>query len=98
MIPQKQLPWYFEKTGPSFFNVWSLAHVASGALFEVLFPERFVAGLVTHTIYEAIEGHIFPAEFRDTSVRNHVGDSLAFAAGMWVASVKKVPAGKPKDH
>lgn len=80
----KERPWYFEKTGPAFFNEWSLTHVGGGALFQLLFPDRKVAGLVLHTIYEAIEGYIFPAAFRDVSMRNHVGDTLAFVAGMWV--------------
>jgi len=75
-------PWYFEKTGPSFFNAWSLTHIGWGALFQLVFPDRYVAGLVVHTIYESIEGYIFPAEFRDVSMRNHVGDTAAFAAGM----------------
>ena len=75
-------PWYFEKTGPSFFNAWSLTHLGWGALFQLLFPDRYVTGLVLHTIYESIEGHIFPLEFRDASLRNHVGDTLAFTAGM----------------
>ena len=78
----KRVPWYFENTGPSFFNAWSLTHVGWGALFQLLFPKRYVTGLVLHTIYESIEGYIFPAEFRDTSMRNHVGDTIAFAAGM----------------
>jgi len=75
-------PWYFEKTGPAFFNEWSLAHVGWGALFQFLFPGRHLAGLALHTFYEAIEGHIFPAEFRDVSMRNHVGDTAAFVTGM----------------
>ncbi len=79
---ERKVPWYFEKTGPAFFNEWSLTHVAWGALFQLLFPDRYVAGLVLHTIYESIEGYIFPAEFRDVSMRNHVGDTVAFAAGM----------------
>lgn len=66
---RKKLPWYFEKTGPAYFNEWSLAHVAWGALFQY---------------YESIEGHIFPAEFRDTSMQNHLGDTAAFVAGMLV--------------
>jgi len=86
--PPEKVPWYFEKTGPSFFNAWSFVHVGSGALFQLLFPDRYVAGLVTHTIYEAIEGRIFPLEFRDPSFRNHVGDTIAFAVGMWIASSK----------
>lgn len=82
--PQKKVPWYFEKTGPAFFNEWSLTHVAWGALFQYLFPGKKVAGLVLHTLYESIEGYIFPADFRDVSFRNHVGDTIAFAAGMAV--------------
>ena len=78
----KQVPWYFEKTGPSFFNAWSVTHLGWGALFQLLFPNRYVTGLVMHTIYESIEGYIFPLEFRDSSMRNHVGDTIAFAAGM----------------
>ena len=78
-------PWYFEKTGPSFFNAWSLTHIGWGALFQLVFPDRYVTGLVVHTIYESIEGYIFPAEFRDVSMRNHVGDTAAFAAGMLMA-------------
>ena len=84
-LPQdRKVPWYFEKTGPSFFNAWSLTHVGWGALFQLMFPKRYVTGLVLHTIYESIEGYIFPAAFRDTSMRNHVGDTIAFAAGMLV--------------
>ena len=78
----KKVPWYFEKTGPAFFNEWSLTHLGWGALFQLLFPDRRLTGLVLHTIYESIEGYIFPVEFRDASMRNHVGDTLAFAAGM----------------
>ena len=81
---QQRRLWYFEDTGPSFFNAWSLAHVGSGAIFQLLFPGRFVTGLVLHTLYEAVEGHIFPLEFRDPSLRNHIGDTIAFAAGMLV--------------
>lgn len=77
-----QKPWYFEKTGPAFFNKWSLTHVGWGAVFQLFFPNRHLAGLVVHTIYESIEGYIFPAAFRDVSMRNHVGDTIAFAAGM----------------
>jgi len=83
------VPWYFEKTGPSFFNAWTFAHIGWGVLFQTVFPDRYVAGLVTHTIYESIEGNIFPADFRDKSMRNHVGDTIAFAAGMWaIAAIK----------
>ena len=78
----KRIPWYFEKTGPAFFNEWSVAHLGWGALFQLVFPDRYVTGLVLHTIYESIEGYIFPLKFRDASMRNHVGDTIAFAAGM----------------
>ena len=78
----KRVPWYFEKTGPALFNEWSLTHLGWGALFQLLFPDRRVTGLVLHTIYESIEGLIFPLEFRDSSMRNHVGDTIAFAVGM----------------
>ena len=78
----KRVPWYFEKTGPALFNEWSVTHLGWGALFQLLFPDRYVTGLVLHTIYESIEGYIFPVEFRDASMRNHVGDTIAFAAGM----------------
>ena len=79
----KRVPWYFEKTGPAVFNEWSLTHLGWGALFQLLFPDRRLTGLVLHTIYESIEGYIFPLEFRDASMRNHVGDTIAFAAGMF---------------
>ena len=78
----KQVPWYFEKTGPALFNEWSLTHLGWVALFQLLFPDRRLTSLVLHTIYESIEGYIFPLEFRDSSMRNHVGDTIAFAAGM----------------
>lgn len=91
---QKRVPWYFEKTGPAFFNEWSVTHLGWGALFQLLFPDRRVTGLVLHTIYESIEGYIFPAEFRDVSKRNHVGDTIAFAAGMLAipSPSKRLPA------
>ena len=96
-MPQgpKRVPWYFEKTGPAFFNEWSLTHLGWGALFQLLFPDRYVTGLVLHTIYESIEGHIFPAAFRDTSMRNHVGDTLAFTAGMLAIPIRTAPASLP---
>jgi hypothetical protein len=86
---ERRVPWYFEKTGPSFFNAWSFTHLGWGVLFQSVFPGRFGTGLMLHTIYESIEGYIFPAEFRDVSMRNHVGDTLAFTAGMLVMSSAK---------
>ena len=96
----QKVPWYFEKTGPALFNEWSLTHLGWGALFQAVFPERKLTGLVLHTIYESVEGYIFPLEFRDASMRNHVGDTIAFAAGMllvehWWPNRK---AGKPASH
>ena len=84
--PQRKLPWYYEDPGPAFFNGWSLVHVGSGALFQTLVPNRPILGLALHTAYEAIEGFIFTREDRDPSMRNHIGDTIAFAAGMWLAS------------
>ena len=97
-LPQdRKVPWYFEKTGPSFFNAWSLTHLGWGALFQLLFPDRYVTGLVLHTIYESIEGRIFPLEFRDSSMRNHVGDTIAFAAGMLAIPSPRVRFTSPKE-
>lgn len=81
---QKKRPWYFEKTGPAFFNEWSITHVGWGVVWQLLFPDRYLTGLVAHTIYESIEGRIFPAEFRDVSMKNHVGDTVAFTVGMMI--------------
>lgn len=88
----QKVPWYFEKTGPAIFNEWSLAHLGWGALFQAVFPNRQITGLVVHTIYESIEGYIFPVEFRDSSMRNHVGDTIAFAAGMLLVERLFAPA------
>lgn len=74
-------PWYHETIGPQFFNEWTVVHVATGALWGAIFPRRFVSGMIVHTLYELVEGRIFPVEHRDTSLRNHVGDSLAFLVG-----------------
>lgn len=80
----RKRPWWFESTGPAYFNEWSIAHVGWGVVWQLLFPDHRLAGLVVHTIYESIEGHIFPAKDRDVSMANHVGDTAAFAAGMLV--------------
>lgn len=78
----KKHPWYFEDPGPAFFNGWSLVHAGSGALFQTLVPNRPILGLAIHTVYEMIEGFIFRREDRDPSMKNHVGDTIAFSAGM----------------
>lgn len=89
----RKRPWWFESTGPAFFNEWSLAHVGWGVVWQLLFPGRRLAGLVAHTIYESIEGQIFPRTDRDVSMENHVGDTIAFAAGMLVVP----PMSSPTD-
>ena len=78
--------WWFEDPGPAFFNKWSITHVGWGIAWQLMFPDRYLAGLVVHTIYESIEGYIFPREDRDPSLRNHVGDTVCFGAGMLAAS------------
>lgn len=88
-VPQKNLPWYFEDPGPSLFNGWSFVHIGTGALFQTLVPNRPFAGLVLHTLYEAIEGKIITREDRDPSMRNHIGDTLAFTLGMWAMGAFK---------
>lgn len=47
---------------------------------------QFTAPLVLHTMYEAIEGQLFPDASRDVSMRNHLGDTIAFAAGLGLAA------------
>jgi hypothetical protein len=84
-MPQR--PWYFETPGPSLVNEWTIVHFATGALWGAAKPDAILTGLVGHTAYEMIEGSLFPIEDRDVSMRNHVGDSLAFLAGMIVAKL-----------
>ncbi len=78
----KTLPWFHETTGPQFFNEWTILHITTGALWGAVFPRRFWTGMAVHTLYEMMEGKIFPVEHRDTSMRNHIGDSIAFLGGM----------------
>jgi hypothetical protein len=75
-------PWYHETVGPQFFNEWTIVHVVTGALWGAIWPRRVLSGMVAHTLYEMVEGKLFPVDQRDVSMRNHVGDSLAFLAGM----------------
>ncbi len=42
--------------------------------------------VAVHTLYEMVEGNLFPREHRDVSMLNHVGDSIAFVAGYFLAN------------
>ena len=78
------LLWFHETAGPSPFNEWTWTHVAWGVASAKLTGDEFAA-LAAHTLYEAVEGWIFPGPYRDVSFVNHVGDTLAFVAGRIVA-------------
>lgn len=78
------LPWFHETAGPSLLNEWTWTHVAWGVASAKLTGDEFTA-LAAHTLYEAVEGRIFPDPYRDVSFVNHVGDTLAFIAGRIVA-------------
>ncbi len=80
--------WFFETPGPAFFNEWTWTHFAWGLVSWRLTKNHW-AGLAGHTIYEAVEGEIFPARARDISLQNHAGDTVAFLAGSFVAQVLK---------
>lgn len=74
-------PWFHETVGPGFTNEWTITHVAWGML-----SARYLGpwgALAAHTLYELVEGRIFPDPHRDVSMRNHVGDTLAFMMGWW---------------
>jgi hypothetical protein len=77
-------PWYYEKPGPALFNAWSFPHLVTGLL-----ASRYVdypVGLLGHTIYESVETDFKIArQERDTSFLNHVGDTIAFTAGFFLA-------------
>lgn len=68
------------------FNEWTIAHVASGVLWGMMKPGAMLTGVAAHTAYEMVEGNIFPRDDRDVSMRNHLGDTLAFVAGMLLGS------------
>ena len=76
-------PWFHEAAGPSLFNEWTVAHI----LWGMVSAQRMGlwAALGLHTLYEAVEGRLFPVPHRDVSGLNHAGDTLAFLAGRWVA-------------
>ncbi len=81
-------PWYHEAAGPQYFNAWTVTHVLWGAVAARYLP--LVTALVLHTLYEAIESELFPAESRDVSLCNHVGDTVGFTAGYLVAA-RRIP-------
>jgi hypothetical protein len=76
-------PWYREHPGPALFNEWTWTHFAWGMLARKYVG--LIAALALHTVYEMIEGALFPLPDRDPSMRNHVGDTVALAAGWYVA-------------
>ena len=78
--------WFFETPGPAFFNEWTWTHFAWGLVSYPLTKSHAV-GLVAHTLYESVEGNIFPIEARDPSFENHVGDTVAFLVGSVVAKI-----------
>lgn len=86
MTAKPSKPWYWEDPRGAWINAWTPVHVASGTLFALLRPKRYGEGMILHTAYEVAEGSIFPVEARDTSAKNHVGDSAAFLAGMLIAN------------
>jgi len=76
-------PWYHEQIGPRLVNKWTVTHVLWG-----MTSARYVGwweGLVLHSLYETFEGKLFPQPHRDVSFLNHIGDTLAFLAGRWIA-------------
>ena len=76
-------PWYHETVGPLLVNKWTVTHVAWGVA-SVKYVDSFWLALGLHTLYEMVEGGIFPLPHRDVSMLNHVGDSLAFVVGRLV--------------
>ena len=77
--------WYFEGSQGAYFNEWSLSHFLWGVLIWEITRSHLVS-LGLHTLYEIYEGQLFPVQARDTSLENHLGDSLAFVAGTYAAS------------
>ena len=80
-------PWFFETTQQQLFNEWTWTHLFWG-MFSTRFIKSDLNALLVHTAYESIEGFIFPSEARDVSMRNHIGDTLAFLAGRLVGQLK----------
>lgn len=82
----REKPWFYETPEPHFFNEWTQAHLGSGVAWGLAFPESYVGGFAVHTLYEMVEGRLFSIDMRDVSMRNHVGDTIAFLAGAWLGS------------
>lgn len=72
-------PWYHEQAGPQLFNEWTWTHFAWGAVSARAVD--WTTAVALHTLYELVEGALFPRAHRDVSAKNHVGDTLAFLAG-----------------
>jgi hypothetical protein len=85
MAKDDSKPWYFEDPTPRLFNEWSLVHLATGFIYGQIRPNDYLGALLVHTAYEVVEGQIFPVAMRDTSMRNHIGDTVAMA-GNWFAN------------
>ena len=73
-------PWFHETPEPHLFNEWTWTHFAWG-MASAGFARTWWSALLLHTMYEAVEGRIFPLKHRDASMLNHVGDTVAFLAG-----------------
>jgi len=76
-------PWYWEAGEGNYFNEWSLVHFLAGLLSRRVI-ESDMNAFLAHAAYESIEGQIFPYQARDTSMENHVGDSISFMLGRWL--------------
>jgi len=90
--PAPDTPWYHETTSAKLFNEWTWTHVVWGMVSAGLIRQWWMA-LLAHTIYEAVEGNIFPVQNRDVSWTNHMGDSVAFMAGRVAMQVGRVGRG-----
>lgn len=78
--------YYFHEEGQGqYFNAWSLVHFSVGVMAWTVLRNQ-LAGLAIHTVYESVEGEFFPSDHRDRSMTNHVGDTIAFMAGSFLAS------------
>jgi len=80
--------WYEDGQG-NYFNSWSLVHFSVGVLSWVLLRNQ-VSGLFIHTVYESVEGEFFASDERDLSMENHIGDTVAFLSGSFLASALKI--------
>lgn len=76
-------PWFHETTTPNLFNEWTWTHTAWGIL-AYRETRSYLVPIIAHTIYEIIEGNIFPDPHRDVSNLNHIGDTIAFVFGLWL--------------